>query len=60
MLSLEHKKTHFHTHLFKQKSIVAEDSQRGPSVITSNIKFLSTANLHSKHMALWNSKQQNN
>lgn len=44
------------TYLFKQQSIVAEDSQWCPSVITRNIKLLSTADLHSKHMALCNNK----
>lgn len=39
-------------YLFKQQSIVAEDSQWSPSVVTGNVKLLSTADLHGKHMTL--------
>lgn len=40
------------TYLFQQQSIVAEDSQWGPGVITRNIKLVPAAKLHGKYVTL--------
>lgn len=40
------------TYLFQQQSVVAEDSQWGPGVITRNIKLVPAAKLHGKYVTL--------